>query len=510
MLLFTRLLRSPALALCLSTTAAQADLTAADLWTEWRDYASSTGYYISAREVTDSDGLTLNNLSMRMDLEETSGNSTVNIKMGTLRFIENADGSVSVALPTSSDIEVRIREETGENVSFTIATTMTSPVFTATGDPGNVIYDFEAQSVNMDMLDLTFDGVTLGPELTAANFSLQDLAYVTRSVRGGLRMIDQSGSASTATYKINLSDPMSDETFKMDGQMRDITFEGGGAFPEGADMQDINAMLNAGFEFGGTFTTSGGAYDLTFRSDDGSGTINTTSEGTELETRFGSDGIAYSVSQVGVTINTLMTELPLPLSFSADEISTNFLLPVQKSDSEQDFGLGFALTGLTVSDTIWGLFDPAVQLPRDPINLIFDLGGTAKLLFDFLDPDQGEILAETGAVPGELISLKLNAIEVKAAGAELAGQGAFTFDNGDLITFDGMPRPKGAIDLTLVGGNGLLDTLIDMGLVPASEAMGMRMMMGLFAVPSEGEDTLGSRIEVNSEGHVLANGQRLR
>ena len=60
-------------------------------------------------------------------LEETSGNSTVNIKMGTLRFIENADGSVSVALPTSSDIEVRIREETGENVSFTIATTMTSP-----------------------------------------------------------------------------------------------------------------------------------------------------------------------------------------------------------------------------------------------------------------------------------------------------------------------------------------------------------------------------------------------
>ena len=73
MLLFTRLLRSPALALCLSTTAAQADLTAADLWTEWRDYASSTGYYISAREVTDSDGLTLNNLSMRMDLEETSG-----------------------------------------------------------------------------------------------------------------------------------------------------------------------------------------------------------------------------------------------------------------------------------------------------------------------------------------------------------------------------------------------------------------------------------------------------
>ena len=39
--------------------------------------------------------------------------------------------------------------------------------------------------------------------------------------------------------------------------------------------------------------------------------------------------------------------------------------------------------------------------------------------------------------------------------------------------------------------------------------MGARMMMGLFAVPGEGEDTLKSKIEVNDEGHVLANGQRL-
>ena len=37
----------------------------------------------------------------------------------------------------------------------------------------------------------------------------------------------------------------------------------------------------------------------------------------------------------------------------------------------------------------------------------------------------------------------------------------------------------------------------------------MRMMMGLFAVPT-GEDTLTSVIEVNDQGHVLANGQRLK
>lgn len=505
-----RFLRSSALTLCLLATAAQADLTSEDLWAEWRDYASSVGYEISAREVPDTGGLTLHNLSMRMDLELISVSSTVKIKMGTVRFDENADGSVSVVLPHNFDIEVRIRPEIGENMSFSVGTALTAPVFTAAGDPGSVSYDFEASSLDMAMRDLTFDGITLGPQLSAVNLSLQNPAYVMQSGQGRLRKIDQSSSAETASYQINFTDPTSDETFKMKGQMQNVTFEGGGVLTDGADWDDIDAMLSAGLEVGGTYTTTGATSELTVRTDIGSGTVNTSSEGSQMVAKIGRAGIAYSTIQRGVTINALMTDLPLPLSFGADEVSTNFLLPLQKRDGPQGFGIGFALNGLTISDVIWGMLDPTAQLPRDPINLIFDLTGTAKLLFDFLDPDQGEIIAETGAFPGQLNSLALNALEVKAAGAELTGQGAFTFDNADLITFDGMPRPEGAMDLTLLGGNGLLDTLVDTGLVPPDAAMGTRMMMGLFSVPGEGEDTLNSRIEMNAQGHVLVNGQRLR
>jgi hypothetical protein len=38
----------------------------------------------------------------------------------------------------------------------------------------------------------------------------------------------------------------------------------------------------------------------------------------------------------------------------------------------------------------------------------------------------------------------------------------------------------------------------------------MRMMMGLFATPGDGEDELVSKIEVTGDGQVLANGQRLK
>ena len=136
--------------------------------------------------------------------------------------------------------------------------------------------------------------------------------------------------------------------------------------------------------------------------------------------------------------------------------------------------------------------------------------GKAKLLFDLLDPAQMEAVDRGEAMPGELNAVTLNALTVRAAGAELTGEGAFTFDNSDLETFDGMPAPEGSVDLALSGGNGLLDKLVNMGLLPEEQAMGARMMMGLFAVPGAGEDSLTSKIEVKSDGQILANGQRLK
>ena len=48
-----------------------------------------------------------------------------------------------------------------------------------------------------------------------------------------------------------------------------------------------------------------------------------------------------------------------------------------------------------------------------------------------------------------------------------------------------------------------------MGLVPDDQMMGMRMMMGMFAVPA-GEDALTSRIEFRDDGGIYANGQRIQ
>jgi hypothetical protein len=79
-----------------------------------------------------------------------------------------------------------------------------------------------------------------------------------------------------------------------------------------------------------------------------------------------------------------------------------------------------------------------------------------------------------------------------------------------MMTWGGMPAPDGSVDLKLAGGNGLIDKLVTMGLLPQEQAMGARRMMGLFARPGDGPDNLVSKIEVKKEGSIFANGQQIK
>jgi hypothetical protein len=165
---------------------------------------------------------------------------------------------------------------------------------------------------------------------------------------------------------------------------------------------------------------------------------------------------------------------------------------------------------LAISDTIWSIFDPADQLPRTPINLVIDLTGIAEVMFDLFDSTQAEAFSMTENSLGNVKSLAIKQVELDAVGAHLSGEGNFRFDNSDLTTFEGFPRPEGNIDFTLVGANSLIEKLVSAGLLPKNQAMGARMMLGLITVPGNGEDTLKSQIVVTSKGHIVANGQRLR
>lgn len=496
--------------LCLPATGALADLTAAEVWDDWKAYMASAGYELSLTETRGAGEITLSDLTMRTELGEDAGDGVVDIDFGTVRFVEQGDGTVAIELTPQNEIAMEFAPEEGETVNVTVSYTQTDHSMIASGDPSALTYSYDAAAIAMSLSSLTVDGTPIGQDVAKFDITMTDVAYVTETGVDVVRSIAQTMSAAGLGYDLRFADPEGEGSVDLKGAMQGVAFAGAGALPLDTDTQDLNAMLNDGFAFGGTFSAASGNYDMSFSGPDGAGTVNSTSQGAELEVAMGPEGLTYDVLQRDVAMNVLMTEFPLPLSFSAAEIGTGIQMPLQKSPDEQGFGLVVTLRDFAVSDMIWGLVDPQGQLPRDPATLVVDLSGTAKVLFDFLDPAQATVLEQTGAMPGELNTLSLNALTLDVAGAKLTGSGDFTFDNSDLTTFDGVPRPEGALDLSLVGGNGLLDKLVNMGLVPQDQAMGARMMMGLFAVPGAGADTLNSKIEVNGEGHVLANGQRIR
>ena len=61
-------------------------------------------------------------------------------------------------------------------------------------------------------------------------------------------------------------------------------------------------------------------------------------------------------------------------------------MPVAVSEEPQDAALALRFLGLTISDQIWGMFDPAGVLPRDPATLVIDVAGKANWLVDVFDP----------------------------------------------------------------------------------------------------------------------------
>ena len=97
----------------------------------------------------------------------------------------------------------------------------------------------------------------------------------------------------------------------------------------------------------------------------------------------------------------------------------------------------------------------------------------------------------------------------KAAGAEVSATGGLTFDNADLATFDGVPRPDGKVTVNIKGVTKLVENLIAMGILSEDDAMGFRMGLAMVAKPGPGPDELVSEIEFK-EGGLFTNGMRMR
>ena len=496
-----------ALSMLLGTTAAFADVTAQDVWEDYKAYMAGVGYSVTTdSEEMSGDTLVISGMTAQMLIPEGDGAFTMS--MPEVEFKERSDGTVEVTLPDDYSMTIVGGDDNG-SLDMEIAINQAGMTIIASGDESETAYNFVANEINLETTRFIVDGNEIDGNITASmngytgNYVVKDMGD--RNSISGAARLDEFG------IDADVNEPEEDIVLDLS-----LTANGGAGtvsmtLPKEFDQEDMSKNIEAGFAADGEYSLGEMAIALAGSGDGESFNMNGTMGGADVTFRMDQDGMGLTELVKALDITISGSEIPLPqINVKAAEYGLNFLMPISKSDEPDDFALGVRLVDLAVQDEIWGMFDPAGVLPRDPATLIIDTVGKANWFFNIMDPKAQAEMDTSGETPGELHALTLQELELDVAGAQLTGEGDFTFDNSDTTTFDGMPRPTGAIDLKLVGGNGLLDKLVQMGLIPDDQAMGTRMMMGLFAVPGEGEDTLNSKIEINEEGHVLANGQRLK
>lgn len=488
--------------------AAYADLTAEDVWNDWKSYMTGFGYEVTGSEARSGSMLTVRDVSMSTEVDDPA--TTFAMSAEELTFTEQGDGTVLVGFPNVMPMTFSGNDPISGEFAGSIDYTQTGPAMRVSGDPNNIVYDYTATEIAMVLTSLTADGTELPPDAARFTVRAANIASSATMVVGELRGLEQSMSADSLTYDFAFADPETGETVALSGEAENMTFEGGGNIPTTLDPSDVRAMLDAGFEIDGGFSFGAGRSNMEAMAEGDEFAAASSSEGGRFRVAINSEALVYDLGQRGLDLTVNVSDLPFPLALSMSESGFLLTLPIAMSDEPQDFALAMKMGDFTLSELIWSMFDPGSVLPRDPANLELDLTGQATLATDFLDPQFATSPEAMQTPPGELNALSIRTLLLSLAGAELTGSGDFTFDKSGAASFNGMPAPRGALDLMLVGGNGLVDRLVQMGVLPEEQAMGARMMMGMLAVPGDAPDTLISKIEINDEGHILANGQRIQ
>jgi hypothetical protein len=482
---------SSALALIFLATGAMADLTPEEVWENWQALSTSMGQELTVGG-TARNGDTLEVTGVALTFKDDLGGS-FSASFDKLAFKDNGDGTVAMTMSDSYPMTLAFPDDGPEGPS-SMKLTVTQPgmVITAAGTPAETSYDFKAPSIAVK-LDEIIGGS--GEKLdTQVNFVMSEMTSTYKVVREGDKtQLDSSVAAKGMVLNVSGQGVDGAGSGTVNMSLTDLTGHSKGNFLGADVMANMATALNNGFAADTAFNF--GSLTLAADITDVSGPmkVSVVAGGGGFVLAIDKTKVNYGTSVKDFVVNMSGPAIPFPeVAFVFKEGAFNVLLPVSKSDKPQDFAYLTKIVDFTMSEDVWGMFDPAASFSREPATFILDAKGTGFWKHDIMDPSIDFASKEP---PGELNSLDLTQFLAKAAGAEVSAVGGLTFDNADLVTFGGLPRPDGLISVNIKGVTKLVDNLIAMGIVTEEDAMGFRMMLAMLAKPGAGPDELVTELQ---------------
>jgi hypothetical protein len=494
----------------LTAAPALADITADDIWTSYQAVAQSIGGELTATATRDGNNVEFSNT--KLHLAFPGGEGALDILYPRLSYTERGDGTVSMDMEGAQTYKFVVSGPNQKQASAEALINYDNSELIASGNPDDITFAY------------AMDGFTF----EANNFDFGDM----RNGEGGEFAISGSGSAMKGTSQLALGDLI---TLTGNSDFGNIAYTVLATDPRGSTSTTISSYQGMTGNSTITLPTGGmSIMNLAAALHQGlsinySGTTNfndtktvVVADGNEISSQAAtvgattsaisanSDSIQLITAATDIAMEAVINEgMAISIDGDIDRMTADLRVPVSMSEEPQDFTLAFGLDGIKLSEGFWGMFDPAAILPRDAATLAMNLTGKTTLLQDLFNFE--EMMKQSNDdIPAQLNELTINDLQISAVGASVSATGDFAFNNDDLTSFDGMPAPSGSADLQITGANGLIDKLIELGFVEESDAIGARMMMGMFTVAGDSEDTLKSSLEITEDGQITANGQRIK
>lgn len=544
---------SSVLALAAMSAPVFADVTPEQVWQSWVEYYQSVGYTVTdGGQNKAGSTLTLKDVSIAGGAEGTS----VKLKLPQVVLSDEGGGKVKTVFADTVTTDVSGTDADG--VAFDVPLTIAMPgnSMITSGAPEDMTHSFDYPT-----LDVSLATVTTGGEQKPMpiKISIADTTGSYHFVAGSPDKYDYDMKSGAVTFEGNIADENEGHaTFSgaIDGFETTGTMAAISAMADAE--QDINAALKAGLAMDGSLKVGplSAVFDFSGKDADDQPQNNSGKmSGKGFTGTFGmsKDGMSYKSAAEGVSAEMTTSDVPFPITYAIENAGFDLLMPLMQADDPQPFKLSYNLTGLTIGDQIWAMFDPEAKLPRDPASIEVDLSGLAHVQDDLLDPatlaaaddagaddsamdgedttapaddtdsatadgvapdaaaDDAEAMADADAMADEPtpfmpVEVAINKFALSLLGAKVNATGELKApEDGDIGT------PLGAVHAEMEGVNALIDKLVAMGALPQDQLMGVRMMLGLFTKPVDGDaNKLTTDLEFKEGGAIFANGQQIK
>lgn len=512
--LTTRLTSATILGVAVLSGPAFADLTADDVWQHFQQSSTVFGGTLNGQKSENNDGLALQNVVFDLPLPFDFG--AVKMDLGAFDLRDMGDGRVEMIVPESSVYTLTYTDAEGESFGGSMTMTQQGLSNILSGVPEEITFDQKA-----DRLDFAFDISGLPEDVQSIAMNGTIIGFEGQSVTTKAEMhttnvtyaLQEQSMTMVQTITIDDDDPWTVEgtttSGRVDGNTRLVTPSAG------INLANLVKALRDGFVLEGTNSiVDYSSKQVTMDNDDVVMAQSSSAARYETMMKVDASGAMISGPASDLQIQMEMPMMPgLPLGGKIASVSGTMQAPLLKDDSFGPAAISLDMSGLELDEMLWAMGDPTGVLPRDPVDLKIDLTGTLKNNIEWLDfaNIENSFDALGDMLPVEPGSVTLNALRVSAVGAEITGEGAFTFDSSDLETFDGLPRPEGKLTLRAKGLMALSQKLEQLGL-PAEQIFGAMMMLEMFSVEdtANGDDARMTEVEVKADGSIFANGVPLQ